>query len=1564
MKMFRSLLLVLTIFIFGALWGCSGENTNGANGVNLGKSTGKLAGANVKVSNATEDQQNPKVIYLQDKKLYLTVWEDWRNRLVTGSDIYGQFTKENGDKCGSDFIVNHATANQTVPTVAYKPRGKVLVAWQDTVGNSTGGYVNYTNFTPPSDTECGTYVGPGNLTETPVGFTSVKDYKIAIPINKRDIVQTTYSSYGWSSIQHFATAQKPIIPNNNINTSVKISSLNSATPDDFDTTSVFAFSLMDDGNGVLNPVGGSNNNYWWWNNRVNYNTGAITLYYDVPNGSGKTKRWYQIDYQVYGKADYHKEKLLSRKSPKVVYDAARDEFWLAWIESRDINNLFSTTCWGTPFTWLAGDSSFPGYLRLRANDLGKITNSIGIAEADLLRNGETTTARLLSSSMDESTINYTYEYFLSINNISIGSDSSSPETLFVWEGIRQKGVLGCTLNLETGIISSSFASSTVDDGLVHVYGLFDKEILLPSTNSRRIDLSNTSTGSNPNVAVDGVSSPRKFLVAWEDSRNGSNTKIFGQLINSGGGLYNVNFNITGSTDSAVTSSRQTAPSITYDALQQRYFVAWQDGRNSSTSYENLDIYGQYIDAEGSLRGDNYFVATDSSNQYAPSIAYSTGANQFFAVWKDARNTSVSGSDIYGQLYSQGQPHLAVLKTDGTILAPPLLNFGEVQMGSSKNMQFVVQNTGDAALNIDAITQINDPFKILPVNSVTLSPGASTTLTVTYSPLASGTNNSSVTIKSDGGNQLISLVGLGAGSDPLQIKTTSLYDGTPGQLYPTTKLSGYGGSYPYTWAETTGVLAGMGLSLNKDTGVISGTIDAAVTPKKYDITVTLTDQTGFKVTKPLNVNIGLISVKTTTLNGASTGTIFNQQLEYLGGTAPVIWSSTALPVGLTLSATGVISGIPTEDGSYTIDITVTDANGAKSTKPFVLQVQSPISILTSTIADMQTNVPVSISLQATGGKLPYSWTLTKGAYPTGINPIDANGGNISGTPTLVGDYSFEITVTDALGATTSLLYPVKVRDTAAPVATHSITTTSLPSAPLNISYSQTLHATGGRMPYAWSISGGGLPTGLTLGAVTGMITGIPTESGEFKFEVKLTDADGLSTIKVLSINAGSTTSTVSIMTSSLPTGELSKPYTATLIASGGTVPRTWELVGGTLPLGLSLASATGIISGTPTAEGNYDLIFQVTDMDKKTTTQTLSIVVIDPLKSGGLVQFIDGTTLLTTLSYGNVYKGTYNKKTVTLKNTSSSAVSISKVSSSSPAFTVSSAPFTIAPNSTTTLEISFIPARNVGYSGTITLTDSNGGTYILPVTGSGLNTNVEIKSGSGSVSYFNTLSNYSLPNINKPADFITKAAVDFQISGVTPNGTVTVAVTFATMPENPVFYKVVGNQWIPVNGATVAGNVVTFSLTDNSNMDSDPTSGVIRDPLVVGTAGVSGSGTNYAPPSSGGSTGGGGCFIATAAFGSYLDPHVMVLRHFRDNVLLQSEIGTEFVKFYYKYSPPVADFIAHHDALRMLFRFALTPLIFGAEYPMVLALLFAIATIWFIRRRLIIKMHNESVQQVI
>ncbi len=97
---------------------------------------------------------------------------------------------------------------------------------------------------------------------------------------------------------------------------------------------------------------------------------------------------------------------------------------------------------------------------------------------------------------------------------------------------------------------------------------------------------------------------------------------------------------------------------------------------------------------------------------------------------------------------------------------------------------------------------------------------------------------------------------------------------------------------------------------------------------------------------------------------------------------------------------------------------------------------------------------------------------------------------------------------------------------------------------------------------------------------------------------------------------------------------------------------------------------------------------------------------------------------------------------------------------------------------------------------------------------------------------------------------------------------------------------------------------------------------------------------------------GGCFIATAAFGSYHERHVRILREFRDRVLLQSDVGRSFVAWYYQTSPPFAAWLVGHEWARFAVRIALWPLYAVAYvilHPAMILLLLPIS-VYFLRRR--------------
>ena len=160
---------------------------------------------------------------------------------------------------------------------------------------------------------------------------------------------------------------------------------------------------------------------------------------------------------------------------------------------------------------------------------------------------------------------------------------------------------------------------------------------------------------------------------------------------------------------------------------------------------------------------------------------------------------------------------------------------------------------------------------------------------------------------------------------------------------------------------------------------------------------------------------------TSLNPASTrvggpnatvGTAYSQQLAVSGGNPPYSWSVGSLPPGLTLnSTTGVIGGAPTDSGSFNFTVQVTDSARRIATKTFDVTVNPPVLTVTtpSPLPAGMEGTAYSQQLAATGGTPPYTWALSAGSLPAGLdlNPS----GLISGTPASPGNFNFTARVTD-------------------------------------------------------------------------------------------------------------------------------------------------------------------------------------------------------------------------------------------------------------------------------------------------------------------------------------------------------------------------------------------------------------------------------------------------------------------------------------------------------------------------------------------------------------------------
>lgn len=325
----------------------------------------------------------------------------------------------------------------------------------------------------------------------------------------------------------------------------------------------------------------------------------------------------------------------------------------------------------------------------------------------------------------------------------------------------------------------------------------------------------------------------------------------------------------------------------------------------------------------------------------------------------------------------------------------------------------------------------------------------------------------------------------------------------------------GGTAPLSWSISVGALP-TGLTLGQN-GTISGIPNANATLSPYTFTVRVQDAVSVAATQDysLTINNPAAPVIDTTappagINGTAYAT-FTFTLAS-GGLAPLSWSETgALPTGLTLSAGGVLSGTPHQAGSFPITVSVQDSSNPHQTasQGFTIQINNPAAptITTASLPNGTVGTAYNQTIQATGGLAPYSWSVSAGTLPAGLNlgSSTTNSVALSGTPTSAASSTFTIQVMDAVSQTGTQAYTVTISNPPAP----SITTASLPDGAVNTPYNQTIQATGGLGPFAWSVSAGTLPAGLNLGSSTSnsvALSGTPTTAqSDVQFTVMITDS---------------------------------------------------------------------------------------------------------------------------------------------------------------------------------------------------------------------------------------------------------------------------------------------------------------------------------------------------------------------------------------------------------------------------------------------------------------------------
>lgn len=456
--------------------------------------------------------------------------------------------------------------------------------------------------------------------------------------------------------------------------------------------------------------------------------------------------------------------------------------------------------------------------------------------------------------------------------------------------------------------------------------------------------------------------------------------------------------------------------------------------------------------------------------------------------------------------------------------------------ATKALSIVVSNTGVLTLVTQSLpngvqnvaySQTVVAAGGTPAYNFTISAGAlptgltlaPTTGIISGTPTATGTSNFTVQV-TDGAagtkTQALSITVNGAVSittaSPLPVVNAGA--GTV-QLFEAT-----GGTPPYTWSVASGALPA-GMTLSASAGVVSGAATASGTA---NFTLQASDVNAALATKAFTWTVNAASapvITTTSLPNGVVGSSFTYVLQRSGGIAPFTWSVSAgsLPSWLTLdSSTGMLTGTPVSSASavnFTVQVTGSGGSGSDTQDlSIAVGAAGALNITTTSLPSGTQNTSYSQGLTATGGSLPYTWTVVSGTLPTGLTL--STSGVITGTPTVLQTSNFTVRVTDNASAIDDQPLTLTIGTTGG----LTITTTSLPTAQQNVSYSQTLVRTGGTSPFTWSLVSGTLPSGLSL-STSGVISGTPTVLQTSSFTVRVTDNLGAIDDQALSLTVNTT-----------------------------------------------------------------------------------------------------------------------------------------------------------------------------------------------------------------------------------------------------------------------------------------------------------------------------------------------------------------------------------------------------------------------------------------------------------
>ncbi len=488
---------------------------------------------------------------------------------------------------------------------------------------------------------------------------------------------------------------------------------------------------------------------------------------------------------------------------------------------------------------------------------------------------------------------------------------------------------------------------------------------------------------------------------------------------------------------------------------------------------------------------------------------------------------------------------------------------------------------------------------------------------------------------------------------------SLSGGKEAETY-SSYISVKGGTSPFNWKVCEGSLpAGLSLSSSGNKAVISGTPSLG-SEGTYTFTLEVTDAKGKTGEKECTIAISNMLISGDFAGGTAL-TPYSKEITAAGGKAPYTWTVIGgfLPAGLSVTSSGsraILSGTPISGDTYKFTLMAKDAKGRTAEKDFSVKITgSNINnfsfsgdfhkiYIRSSLLDTVYYEYYDERVNIIGGKPPYNVSFEKGTLPSYLTLVS---GDVSSDIRIYGqapacslsewfyntsDHKFTLKVVDAEGRIIRKEFNIRGFSRSNRVVSKDLVPIPVISGDAaeveclaGKKYTRTLTASGGTSPYTWSVAGGTLPSWATLtkSGNTAKITWTAQKGGQYyNFTVKVKDAKGTTNAKTLIFNV----IPAPTVTGKLSTGVLKAIYSGDVKVNGGKAPYTWSISAGSLPAGLRITASgdKGIISGTPTASGQFSFTLKVADKNGTTATKAMNLTITKPAITATLSDTVRGS----------------------------------------------------------------------------------------------------------------------------------------------------------------------------------------------------------------------------------------------------------------------------------------------------------------------------------------------------